>query len=75
MNDSVPIALQLGEIYPPIEGYPMIFPSGDASYALAIAVNELMRNIVFAGFGLTAPRTADIPDEPRGRKYFIQTQF
>ncbi|KAL6233629.1 hypothetical protein BDW75DRAFT_184924 [Aspergillus navahoensis] len=73
MMDSLPIALHLEEIYPPQE-YPSIFPSGDASYALAVAVNELMRNMVFAGYALTAPRIADILDSPRGREYYIQTR-
>ncbi|KAL2837614.1 hypothetical protein BJX68DRAFT_259539 [Aspergillus pseudodeflectus] len=73
LNDSVPIALHLDEVFPAPE-YPTLFPNGQSSYALAIAVNELMRNVVFAGYALLVARIADILDEPRGKEYFIQTR-
>jgi glutathione S-transferase len=73
LNDSIPIALHLDEILPAPE-YPALFPNGQASYALAVAVNELMRNVVFAGYALLVARIADILDEPRGKEYFISTR-
>ncbi|KAL3451474.1 hypothetical protein BJX65DRAFT_304058 [Aspergillus insuetus] len=73
LNDSIPIALHLDEIFRTPE-YPTLFPNGQASYALAVAVNELMRNVVFAGYALLVARIADILDEPRGKEYFISTR-
>jgi glutathione S-transferase len=73
LNDSIPIALHLDETFPAPE-YPILFPNGQASYALAVAVNELMRNVVFAGYALLVARIADILDELRGKEYFIRTR-
>ncbi|KAL2843715.1 hypothetical protein BJY01DRAFT_215443 [Aspergillus pseudoustus] len=74
INDSLAIALRLEELYPPSAGYLSLFPNGDASYSLAVAVNELMRGVVFAGYALSVPRIANILDEPRGREYFVRTR-
>ncbi|KAL3459097.1 hypothetical protein BJX64DRAFT_279388 [Aspergillus heterothallicus] len=73
LNDSIPIALHLDALFPAPE-YPRLFPNHQASYALALAVNELMRNVVFAGYTLLVGRIAEILDEPRGREYFVRTR-
>ncbi|KAJ0419787.1 hypothetical protein BJY00DRAFT_150733 [Aspergillus carlsbadensis] len=73
LNDSLPIALHLDTVFPePV--YPSLFPNGQASYALAVAVNGLMRDVVFAGYALLVGKIADILDEPRGKEYFIRTR-
>ncbi|KAL3432273.1 hypothetical protein BDV09DRAFT_174519 [Aspergillus tetrazonus] len=69
MNDSLPIARHLEEHFPERP----IFPSGDASYALAVAVNKLMGRVGFAVYKLVIVPIADILD-PRGKEYYHRTR-
>ncbi|KAL1968312.1 hypothetical protein VTN77DRAFT_2147 [Rasamsonia byssochlamydoides] len=72
MNDSLPIALHLDKTFPAPQ-YPPLFPSGDASYALALAVAKIISNVVGKGIPILMPKVADILDE-RGSKYFHETR-
>lgn len=72
MNDSLPIALHLDEAFPAPQ-YPPLFPSGDASYALALAVAKILGNAAVKGFPLVLANIADILDD-RGSKYFHETR-
>ncbi|KAF7163459.1 hypothetical protein CNMCM5623_008360 [Aspergillus felis] len=67
--DSFPIACHLEQHYPT----PSLFPSGDASYALTIAVQKLMSSAVDKARPLIVPNVADILDD-KGREYFIETR-
>ncbi|KAL2814961.1 hypothetical protein BJX63DRAFT_431066 [Aspergillus granulosus] len=69
LMDSLPIARHLEELYPT----PTIFPSGHASYALAVAVEKLMRDSLVAGYSLIIPPIRDILD-PRGQEYYARTR-
>ncbi|KAL3475929.1 hypothetical protein BJX99DRAFT_259006 [Aspergillus californicus] len=69
LMDSFPIALHLDRMFPS----PSIFPSGNASYALALAVARLMSNVTTKGLTLLAPGIANILD-PRGEEYFTRTR-
>ncbi|KAJ0426105.1 hypothetical protein BJY00DRAFT_125188 [Aspergillus carlsbadensis] len=69
LMDSLPIARHLEELYPT----PTIFPSGHASYALAVAVERLMRDIAMGGYTLLIPAIRDILD-PRGQEYYTRTR-
>lgn len=69
MMDSLPIILHLDKTFPS----PPLFPSGDASYALFIAMGK-----VVAGMG-PALRQLVIPNvpqhlDPRGQEYFLRTR-
>lgn len=67
--DSLPIALHLDKLYPS----PPLFPSGDASYALYLAVVKIMA-LLEPGFRpFIIPRVPDHLD-PRGQKYFHETR-
>ncbi|KAJ5564410.1 hypothetical protein N7513_000652 [Penicillium frequentans] len=69
MMDSLPIALHLDKLYPS----PPLFPSGDASYALFVAVFKIMA-LLEPGFRpFIIPRVPDHLD-PRGEKYFHETR-
>ncbi|PYH41929.1 glutathione S-transferase family protein [Aspergillus saccharolyticus JOP 1030-1] len=70
LMDSFAIATHLEEAFP---GTPSLFPSGDASYALALAVSKLMGAVWIHAVPLVVPRVADFLD-PRGREYFIKTR-
>ncbi|KAL2829737.1 hypothetical protein BDW59DRAFT_141906 [Aspergillus cavernicola] len=70
LMNSFPIALHLEEQYPART----IFPSGNASYALAVAVDKLMQDATMAGYTLLAPPIAEILDKPRGREFYIRTR-
>ncbi|KAL2002752.1 hypothetical protein VTN02DRAFT_6031 [Thermoascus thermophilus] len=72
MNDSFPIALHLEEAFP-APTYPSIFPSGDASYSLAVAVDRIFSDVFKKAFPLVAARVPGILDE-RGSKYFHETR-
>lgn len=72
MNDSLPIALHLDEAFPAPE-YPPLFPSGDASYALALAVQRILGDAIGKCYMLIMPKVADILDD-RGSKYFHETR-
>ncbi|PWY87390.1 hypothetical protein BO70DRAFT_193642 [Aspergillus heteromorphus CBS 117.55] len=69
MMDSLPIAMHLDRVFPS----PPLFPSGDASYALFLAVNRIARLLEPAYRPLIVPRVADHLD-PRGQKYFVETR-
>ncbi|KAA8642791.1 hypothetical protein EYZ11_010355 [Aspergillus tanneri] len=69
LMDSFAIATHLDQAFPS----PPLFPSRDASYALALAVNKLITNVVSKCSALIMPRVADFLD-PRGREYFIKTR-
>lgn len=69
MMDSLPIALHLDKIFQ----CPPLFPSGDASYALAIAVSKFL-NLLGSGFRpFIVPRVPDHLD-PRGANFFHETR-
>ncbi|KAL2820962.1 hypothetical protein BDW59DRAFT_164366 [Aspergillus cavernicola] len=69
MMDSLPIALHLDNTYPS----PPLFPSGDASYALFVAVAKIA-SLIDPGFRtLIIPRVADHLDA-RGQRYFRETR-
>ena len=70
MMDSFPIALHLDETFP---SPPPLFPSGGASYALAVAVDRLAGLLAPAYRPFVVPRVADHLD-PRGRAYFRETR-
>lgn len=69
MMDSLPIALHLDRLYP---GRPL-WPNGDASYALSLAVGKLVSNAALKSLVLVIPNVAGILDR-RGREYFIKTR-
>lgn len=69
MMDSLPIALHLDKAYPS----PSLFPSGDVSYALTLAVGRIITLMMPAFKSLVMPRVPEKLD-PRGRDYFIQTR-
>ncbi|KAE8351335.1 hypothetical protein BDV28DRAFT_137333 [Aspergillus coremiiformis] len=69
LMDSLAIATHLDQTFPS----PPLFPSGDASYALTLAVTKLLSNIITKGYHLLIPKTADLLD-PRGQEYFIRTR-
>ncbi|KAE8373516.1 hypothetical protein BDV26DRAFT_285039 [Aspergillus bertholletiae] len=69
MQDSLPIATHLDQTFPS----PPLFPSGDASYALALGVIKLIANVTQKGYVLLIPKTAKLLD-PRGQEYFIKTR-
>ncbi|RAK78719.1 putative glutathione S-transferase [Aspergillus fijiensis CBS 313.89] len=70
LMDSLAIATHLEEAFP---NTPSLFPSGDASYALALAVSKLMGAVWINAVPLVVPRVADFLDA-RGREYFIKTR-
>ncbi|KAL4901310.1 hypothetical protein BDW74DRAFT_85071 [Aspergillus multicolor] len=69
LMDSLPIARHLEEHFPERP----IFPSGDASYALAVSVNRVMRLVAFAVYKLVIVPIADILD-PRGKEFYVRTR-
>jgi glutathione S-transferase len=69
MMDSLKIAAHLDKVFPS----PPLFPSGDASYALFVAVSKIM-SLLEPGFRpFIIPRVVDHLD-PRGQKYFHETR-
>lgn len=69
MMDSHPIIEHLDKVFPS----PPLFPSGDASYALFLAVEKIAGLIGPAIAARILPRVPDGLD-PRGREYFIHTR-
>ncbi|GES57612.1 glutathione S-transferase [Aspergillus terreus] len=69
LMDSLAIAAHLDQTYPS----PPLFPAGDASYALTLAVARLVSKVVAQCAPLVIPNVADLLD-PRGREYFIKTR-
>lgn len=69
LMDSLAIAIHLEEVFPS----PSLFPSGNASYALALATHRVISNVVRAAQEFVVPSTALILDK-RGREYFVETR-
>lgn len=69
MMDSLPIVLHLDKVFPSNP----LFPSGDASYALFLAVEKICANIAPVFRNLIIPLVAEKLD-PRGKEYFVQTR-
>lgn len=69
MMDSLPIACHLDEIYPS----PPLFPSGEASYTLALAISKLMTPAALRTCDLLLPEAENVLDD-RGREYFVRTR-
>jgi glutathione S-transferase len=69
LMDSLAIATHLDQTYPS----PPLFPSGDASYALTLAVIKLLSSVTQKGYALLIPKVADLLDH-RGQQYFIETR-
>lgn len=72
INDSWPIALHLEAAFTAPQ-HPTIFPSGEASIALAIAVQKILSQVIVKGMNLVLPKIPAILDE-RGREYFERTR-
>ncbi|KAK2854400.1 hypothetical protein FQN49_005131 [Arthroderma sp. PD_2] len=73
INDSFALAAHLETIFPPEAGYKSIFPSGQASYALAVAVLRVFANVFAPVRPFAIPAVAKYLDE-RGREYFYRTR-
>lgn len=69
MMDSLPIIQHLDKTYPS----PPLFPSGDASYALVLAVGKIASLMAPAFRQLIIPCVVDSLD-PRGAEYFTRTR-
>ncbi|ODM15147.1 hypothetical protein SI65_09386 [Aspergillus cristatus] len=69
MMDSLPIALHLDRLYPERP----LWPNGDASYALSLAVGKLVSNAALKSLVLVIPHVPKILDK-KGREYFIKTR-
>ncbi|KAJ5116375.1 hypothetical protein N7456_000723 [Penicillium angulare] len=69
MMDSLPIIEHLDKLFPE---HPL-FPSGEASYSLYLAVNRLSMRLGPAIRSLVIPSVPDHLD-PRGQEYFIRTR-
>lgn len=69
MMDSLPIARHLDRTF----SSPPLFPSGPASYALALAVENIMFRAAGKGLFLLLPKAVDVLDE-RGGEYFVRTR-
>jgi glutathione S-transferase len=69
MMDSLPIVEHLDHVFPDRP----LFPSGDASYALFLAVNKLTLALGPAVRTLIIPSVPDHLD-PRGQEYFVRTR-
>ncbi|KAL2860800.1 uncharacterized protein BJX67DRAFT_386302 [Aspergillus lucknowensis] len=70
LMDSLPIARHLEEHFP---NTPTLFPSGNASYALAVAVNKIMSAAGRAGYTYLIPKIREILD-PRAQEYYTRTR-
>ncbi|CAG8910121.1 unnamed protein product [Penicillium egyptiacum] len=69
LMDSEPIAMYIDKLYPS----PPLFPSGDASYSLMVAVQKIVSSIRPSMISLVIPNVPSGLDE-RGREYFIRTR-
>lgn len=69
LMDSFPIVQHLDKHFPS----PPLFPSGDASHALNIAVQKILGNVMGKCYMILFPYVPDILD-PRGKEYFIHTR-
>ncbi|KAJ5726360.1 Glutathione S-transferase-like protein ustS [Penicillium malachiteum] len=69
MMDSLPIVQHLDKVFPE----PPLFPSGDASYALLLAVQRLTIGLGPAIRSIIIPTVPEYLD-PRGQEYFVRTR-
>ncbi|CAI7667634.1 unnamed protein product [Penicillium manginii] len=69
LMDSLPIVLHLDKIFPS----PPLFPSGDASYALLVALGKVVGAMGPAVRQLIVPNVPQHLD-PRGQEYFNRTR-
>jgi glutathione S-transferase len=69
MMDSLPIVEHLDKTFPS----PPLFPSGDASYALLIAVGKIASLMSPAFRSMVIPRVPESLDE-KGAEYFVRTR-
>lgn len=69
LMDSEPIAMYIDKLYPS----PPLFPSGDASYSLVVAVLKIMSLMSPSIRSLIIPNVPSGLDE-RAREYFIRTR-
>jgi glutathione S-transferase len=71
LMDSEPIAMYIDKLYPS----PPLFPSGDASYSLLVAVHKILSLSLMSPSlrQLIIPNVASSLD-PRGQEYFIRTR-
>lgn len=69
MMDSFPIACHLDKTFPS----PPLFPSGHASYAMALAVEKIMFSAAGKGLFLLLPKAVNVLDQ-RGKDYFVKTR-
>lgn len=67
--DSLAIALHLDAVFPS----PPLFPSGDASFALMLAVTRVLGVVTEHLYPLVIPAVMEILDE-RGQEYFNRTR-
>jgi glutathione S-transferase len=67
--DSFAIAEHLDRIAP----IPTLFPSGAASYALAVSVNRLITHVIAPGLRVLVPPVAEFLDH-KGHEYFVRTR-
>ncbi|EED12301.1 glutathione S-transferase, putative [Talaromyces stipitatus ATCC 10500] len=72
MHDSLPIALHLDKAFP-APAYPSVFPHGQTSVALALAVDNLLTPAIRKSATILWPGIAEILDE-RGSEYFDRTR-
>ncbi|KAJ5520398.1 hypothetical protein N7463_000851 [Penicillium fimorum] len=69
LMDSYPIAMYIDKLYPS----PPLFPSGDASYSIMVAVLKILALISPSIRTRVIPNIPSVLDE-RGREYFIRTR-
>lgn len=69
MMDSLPVARHLDKTFPT----PPLFPSGQASYTLAVAVENIMLRAAGKGLFLLLPKAANVLDQ-RAKGYFLRTR-
>ena len=69
LMDSEPIAMYIDKLYPS----PPLYPSGDASYSLVVAVQKILALMSPSFRQLIIPNVPSGLD-PRGREYFIRTR-
>lgn len=72
MNDSWPIALHLDKTFPAPE-YPPLFPSGRASHALAVAVQNIIAGMIYKSRRILMPKAPVFLDE-RAKEYYHATR-
>ncbi|EZF23255.1 hypothetical protein H112_03975 [Trichophyton rubrum D6] len=73
LNDSFALAVHLETIFPPEAGYKSIFPNGQCSYALAVAVLKVFRSIFPPVLPFCYPAVPKYLDE-RSREYFYASR-